>query len=360
MDASILVAGNHAFLSALSKPIYDFPASTIEVVHDPCEAVQLIQAQQPDLLIVQASQPGGLDLCHQIKSQSRLSWIYCIVVDDQSQQDPKVTSNEFNSVYVALDSELEIKALEGGADAYVQIIPCGFEDASQPMEWIHWQNRRLHAQIQVGLRRVHTYRELMRTNDLLSAIALSDPLTELNNRRAFEWELPRQIHNARARNLPISLLMLDVDYFKSINDTYGHVVGDRALKLLSARLRHNLRFYDTPFRYGGEEFAIILSNTNCEEATMVAHRVCHLIADQPFVIHETLNLKITISAGSASLLPEDDLKGMSLLQRADQNLLQAKALGRNRVVSSVDLMPLEVANYNNRDNEDEDDEVLES
>ncbi|HEY9648705.1 MAG TPA: GGDEF domain-containing protein, partial [Chroococcidiopsis sp.] len=172
-------------------------------------------------------------------------------------------------------------------------------------------------------------------NDLLSAIALSDPLTSLNNRRAFEWELPRQIQNARSRNMPISLIMLDVDHFKSINDTYGHMVGDRALQLLGARLRHNLRFYDTPFRYGGEEFVIILSDTGGQEAVAIAHRICRLISEQAFVVNETLDLTITVSAGASSLRPEDDAKGMSLLHRADQYLLSAKSSGRNRVVSDI-------------------------
>jgi two-component system cell cycle response regulator len=176
----------------------------------------------------------------------------------------------------------------------------------------------------------------MRTNDLLSAIALSDPLTELNNRRAFEWELPRQIQNARNRNMPISLIMLDVDYFKTINDTYGHLVGDRALQLFSARLRHNLRFYDTPFRYGGEEFVLILSDTGSQEATLIAHRICQLISQQAFAINETLDLNLTVSAGAASLRANDDTRGMSLLHRADQNLLKAKSQGRNRVVSDED------------------------
>ncbi|GAB4476459.1 MAG: hypothetical protein OHK0037_38060 [Elainellaceae cyanobacterium] len=132
--------------------------------------------------------------------------------------------------------------------------------------------------------------------------------------------------------MPISLLMLDVDFFKTINDTYGHLVGDRALQLIASRLRHNLRFYDTPFRYGGEEFVIILSDTGNQEAEAIANRICRLISEQPFVIDDALDLTITISAGTASLLVQDDARGTSLLRRADQNLLRAKALGRNRVV----------------------------
>jgi two-component system cell cycle response regulator len=133
--------------------------------------------------------------------------------------------------------------------------------------------------------------------------------------------------------------MLDVDFFKRINDTYGHLVGDAVLQLLSARLRHNLRFYDTPFRYGGEEFVILLSDTGHQEAAQIANRICQLINEQPFSIDESLDLNITISAGVATLQNRDDAKGHSLLQRADQRLLKAKALGRNRVVGSSGFEP---------------------
>jgi two-component system cell cycle response regulator len=325
MDASILVVGDESFLKNALQALDGLTALTVEIARNPGEAAPLIQAQQPDLLIVQAQQPGSLELCHQVKAQSRLAWIYCLLVDDGSVSQPQLHVAEH-------PLEREIAALEAGADAYLHF---NLNDTETRAECTisPVQVRFLHAQIQAGLRQVHNHRELMRANDLLSAIALSDPLTELNNRRAFEWELPRQIHNARSRNVPISLLMLDVDFFKSINDTYGHIVGDRALQLISARLRYNLRFYDTPFRYGGEEFVIILSDTNAQEADLIAHRLCHLIADQPFAIDNSLDLNITISAGAASLLPEDDARGMSLLQRADQNLLKAKSLGRNRVVS---------------------------
>ena len=127
--------------------------------------------------------------------------------------------------------------------------------------------------------------------------------------------------------------MLDIDFFKRINDQHGHIVGDQALRMVANRLRHNLRFYDTPFRYGGEEFSIILNNTPLQGAIQIGQRICHLVADQPFVINADLQLDITLSIGSASLTIDDDNKGLSLLHRADQNLLTAKEHGRNQLVS---------------------------
>jgi two-component system cell cycle response regulator len=325
MDASILIVGDKDFLTTLQQPLQDLVAATVEIAPNPSEAIPLIHAQQPDILVVQANQMGALDLCRQIKSQSRLAWIYCILLELQ----PQISESERVEQTQTKD---KVEALEAGADAYFWITLSVSSNGIQDGESVYLQNCLVSAQIQAGLRRVKNYRELMRTNDLLSAIALTDPLTELNNRRAFEWELPRQIHNARFRKVPISLIILDVDYFKTVNDTYGHLVGDRVLQLLSARLRHNLRFYDTPFRYGGEEFVIILSDTNSKEATLIAHRLCRLIGEQPFVIDSQLDLTITISAGATSLLPEDDVRGINLLQRADQNLLKAKSQGRNCVI----------------------------
>lgn len=356
MDASILLVGDDEFLAALSELTRDLEDCTIEAVSTPTEAIPLIQAQQPDLLLMQANQIGSLSLCSQIKAQSRLSWIYCILLEGFS-----LSASSPKPLKEAEHFEFEIMVLDAGADAYLwgssaPPEPCpeltdlviggdrpsqasvssvsnsGISD-SQGRSILH---RRLAAQIKVGLRRVQNHRELMRTNDLLSTIALSDPLTELNNRRAFEWELPRQIKNARSRETPISLLVIDVDFFKTINDNHGHLVGDRALHLIASRLRHNLRFCDTPFRYGGEEFVIILNDTDCHEALLVAQRLCRLIGDQPFAVSDMLDLQITISAGTATLNSDDDERGVDLFNRADQNLLKAKNQGRNRVVACID------------------------
>ena len=130
------------------------------------------------------------------------------------------------------------------------------------------------------------------------------------------------------------MIILDVDHFKKVNDTHGHLVGDRVLQVLCQRLRHNLRCQDTAFRYGGEEFVILLANTSDEEALLVARRLNRIVSDEPFALKNQLTINITISLGTASLRSEDDEQGESLLNRADQWLLQAKNTGRNRVIDS--------------------------
>ncbi len=322
MDASVLVVGNEQFLNTFFNQIRNIMSGTVEASSCVDEVIPVIQAKQPDILIVQATQVGSLELCHQIKKQNNLGWTYCILVNDQSEM-----TDEGRSLDPCWDIKTYAQALEKGADAYLKISSADVSDSAMALE----ANQLLKAQIQAGLRGVQLYRKLMQTNDLLSTMALADPLTELSNRRAMEWELPRQIQSARRHSTPLSLIMLDVDYFKSVNDNYGHQVGDRILQLLAVRLQHNLRLQDTIFRYGGEEFTIVLSQTNFQDAQIVAKRLRSLVSDQPFHINETLALQITISLGLASLTTADDLKGESLLRRADHNLLHAKASGRNQV-----------------------------
>jgi len=328
MDASILIVGRDVFVETFSNLLQGVSSFAIQTASHPRDAMSLVQSQQPDLLLLQANQPGTLDLCQQIKAQNQLAWIYCILVQTPPNSEPPLATDPATTL------QAEVQALQMGADAFVSLnIPLSSRPIDvtslNPLDLQHF-----YAHLQAGRRRVQNHRDLMRTNDVLSAIALVDPLTELNNRRAFEWELPRQIQASRERGMPMSLLMLDIDYFKRINDTYGHVVGDRALQLVAARLRHNLRFYDTPFRYGGEEFVILLSDTGAEEVGAIATRICDLVGSQPFSISDTLELTITISAGVSSLQKDDDGRGASLLHRADQNLLRAKARGRNQVVLS--------------------------
>jgi two-component system cell cycle response regulator len=329
MDASVLVVGNEQFLTIFVNQIHNITSGKVEASSALDEVIQLIQTKQPAVLILQATQVDTLTLCHQIKEQTQLGWIYCILVDDQS---------EMTDEGLLLDPDWKLtayaEALENGADAYLRMNSVGTKDSALTLE----EDRLLKAQIHAGLRGVRFYRELMQTNDVLSTMALADPLTELSNRRAMEWDLPRQIQNARSYSTALSLIMLDVDYFKSVNDNYGHQVGDRVLQLLAARLQHNLRIQDTLFRYGGEEFVIVLSQTDSQEAQIVAKRLRRLVGDQPFNIDGTLALQITISLGLASLNAEDDLKGESLLRRADHNLLRAKSSGRNQVVCAEEII----------------------
>ena len=322
METSILVVGSDEFRSTLPEQIHD-GTFKIEVAANFNEAQSWLEVRQPDILMVQASLDGALELCRWLKQQTKLIWSYCILLEDRLQIIPERSLASWNREF-----ELTAAVLEESADAYVWLVQGeGIEDYLIP------SHRLLLAQIQVGLRKVKKYRDLMQTNAVLSALMLADPLTQLNNRRALEWNLPRQIHSSRTNETPLSLIMIDVDYFKAINDNYGHLVGDRVLQVLCARLQNNLRTQDTAYRYGGEEFVILLRNTDAQEALAVARRLRSLVSDQQFAIDKTQGIVVTISLGAACLRQSDDAKGVNLLARADEYLLQAKASGRNCVMS---------------------------
>ncbi|MEH2164006.1 MAG: diguanylate cyclase [Nostoc sp.] len=326
MNISILVFGKNNFIATLPDQIRYATAFSVEAMDNLNQAVSQIKTTSPDIILVQASLHGSMELCNWLKEQTKLSWIYCILFEDRSQQLTDRNKGWHREL------EMSAAALKQGADAYIwHLIDDKTEHSLAELTANHGL---ILAQLTVGLRKAQKYRDLIRTNDMLSAIALADSLTELNNRRALEWDLPRQIKRTRTEKTSLSLIILDVDHFKKVNDTHGHLVGDRILQVLCQRLRHNLRCQDTAFRYGGEEFVILLANTTDEETLLVARRLNRVVSDEPFALSNKLTINITISLGTASLQADDDEQGESLLNRADQCLLQAKNSGRNRVIHS--------------------------
>ena len=326
MNASVLIVGDPEFSKHLQENIRGLPAMAHWQADDAEAASKLLESEAPEILMLQATQPGNWEMCHSLKQQRRHIWTYCMLLDDR-------TCPVAHTATEALlrQTGLTTTALETGADAYIWLPNSPQKTTEETTEQF---DRLVQAHIRKALRRIQTYKELSQTNDLLSSIALVDTLTQLGNRRAFDWEMPRQIQVAREQNHPLSLLVLDIDYFKQVNDKHGHLVGDDVLRMFAERLRHNMRFYETPFRYGGEEFVIILQNICFQEAEQVAERLRQLIDNTPFVINQHLDLPITVSIGAATLNEFDDARGEALIGRADSNLLRAKSTGRNRVIIS--------------------------
>jgi len=153
-----------------------------------------------------------------------------------------------------------------------------------------------------------------------------DPLTGINNRAAFDNTLVREVERSHRHNLPLSLLVIDIDHFKNVNDTLGHSAGDKILQDLSKCIADTLRSTDTLYRYGGEEFVVILAGTANNGAELVAERLRSEIAHFPFTYNKS-KLKITASLGIASLSKRDDAK--RLFNKADAALYKAKNAGRN-------------------------------
>ncbi len=160
-------------------------------------------------------------------------------------------------------------------------------------------------------------------------LARTDPLTGLFNRRVFVEQLEQEKAKvARLNNYSAVLLMLDLDFFKRINDNYGHATGDAVLKAFAKIAGKNLRSIDMPARLGGEEFAILLSGANKNEALAMAERLREQVAEI-VILHEADQVRITVSIGAA-MLSADDINGDAVLHRADVALYEAKDNGRNQ------------------------------
>jgi two-component system cell cycle response regulator len=163
-------------------------------------------------------------------------------------------------------------------------------------------------------------------------MAITDALTGLFNRRYMENHLSALIEQATGRGKPLALMALDIDHFKSINDTYGHDAGDDVLREFALRIKRSIRGIDLACRSGGEEFVIVMPETDLTVAAMVAERLRRRIAAEPFSINQgERSIPVTLSIGLAALRGAND-GSASLLKRADQALYRAKREGRNRVV----------------------------
>jgi diguanylate cyclase (GGDEF)-like protein len=174
--------------------------------------------------------------------------------------------------------------------------------------------------------------ELESQQEALEKIASTDILSETGNRRHFLETATREIERARRYRRPLSLIMLDIDHFKNINDTHGHEYGDAVIKSLGQMLSVQARESDTVCRIGGEEFAILMPETTLDAAALVAIRLQAILNTTPMAETEKQKIFCTASMGLAELA-DDDTNIYDLLPRADQSMYQAKREGRNRIVT---------------------------
>lgn len=216
------------------------------------------------------------------------------------------------------NTQTKINLLEQGASDYI-VLPI--------------DNGELVARIKVQLKMKTMQDNLKRSNRLLLNLSSTDPLTRLYNRRMLMQTLEREFDRHMRSGKTLSLLMLDIDHFKLVNDTYGHINGDAVLVSLAKVLKEYLRPYDVATRFGGEEFALVLPNTDINGARDVAERL-RLAANAIDFSGEIRNMKITVSIGIACFPSTQANDIDQLLKHADQALYQAKAQGRNQVVCS--------------------------
>ena len=188
-------------------------------------------------------------------------------------------------------------------------------------------------QIAITINRANAYAEILKHATL-------DALTGFYNRRQLEERIKQEVSNAKRQHAPLCGIMTDIDYFKNVNDTYGHAVGDLVLKTIAKVIRGQLREYDIAGRYGGEEFSILLPFTKINEAQMVAERLRQTIENKVINISkiapesEQKEIKITLSLGIYEIKENDSEE--DLIKKADKALYQAKNTGRNKVVVNND------------------------
>jgi two-component system cell cycle response regulator len=181
------------------------------------------------------------------------------------------------------------------------------------------------------IRRAQALESTRADNRRLEALATTDPLTRVLNRRAFLDRLTAEVDRSRRYDSTLALLLFDVDHFKRINDTVGHLAGDSVLRQMGALLEDAVRKVDIVARYGGEEFVAILPETSLEGAITFAERLRERIAAQTFDIGNQRVLRLTVSIGIATFPSSDVASTDDLINRADEALYRAKAAGRNQV-----------------------------
>jgi two-component system cell cycle response regulator len=272
----------------------------VEIETDPNAALFRAAEGNFDLLIVSLGFENfdGLRLCSQVRSLDRTRNVPILAIAD------------------ADDSTRLVRGLEIGINDYL----------ARPID-----KNELLARVRTQVRRKR-YTERLRDNVQMSIeLAITDALTGLYNRRYMESHVGTLVEQAAARGKPLTVLVMDIDYFKSINDSYGHDAGDDVLREFAIRIRKSIRGIDLACRYGGGEFVVVMPETDLAVATMVAERLRRRIAGETFPIQQgARSIEVTISIGIAALGRDDN--AASVIKRADQALYRAKRDGRNRVV----------------------------
>ncbi|MBK9584544.1 MAG: PleD family two-component system response regulator [Alphaproteobacteria bacterium] len=270
-------------------------------VDNGAKGIELIAKYEFDIIMVSLNleNEDGLRLCSHLKSNERTRSVPIVMIAEPD-----------DMVYVA-------HGLEIGAHDYIM----------RPLD-----KNELLARVRTQIRRKRFQERLRSTYEISLNMALTDSLTGLYNRRYFEVHLEKLLQKNLASRKAMAVIMLDIDHFKSVNDTYGHNVGDEVLKTFGDRLTGSLRSFDLVARLGGEEFVVLLPDISKERAYLVAERLRRSIAERPFPCNvEGGFLKVTASLGAA-VIEHGGHQIHEVLDRADKCLYEAKRGGRNCTV----------------------------
>jgi diguanylate cyclase (GGDEF)-like protein len=279
----------------LNKWGYDVVA-----VEDGVEAWNhLEQPDAPRLAILDWMMPNmdGAQVCQAVRKRQQRLYTYVILLTSKGQKQDIVDG------------------FEAGADDYL----------TKPFD-----KSELRSRVRAGLRLLEMQEQLVQAQDLLQLKAAQDGLTGLWNRGAILELLGKELARARRTGGSVGIMMVDLDHFKRVNDTYGHLAGDAVLREAAQRLRNSVRPYDAIGRYGGEEFLVVVSDSDLSSTVVQAERLRRAVEGTPVVSSEG-TIGITISLGVTAGSGEDSVAAEALVRSADAALYQAKTLGRNRV-----------------------------
>jgi two-component system, cell cycle response regulator len=279
------------------------PYHDVILAEEPGEALIAAREETIDLMIVSLGSGAfdGLRLCSQARSHERTRNLPILLIADPDDR-PKV-----------------LRGLELGANDYL----------TRPID-----RNELLARVRTNIRQKLYADRLRQSVQQSIEMALYDSLTGLNNRRSLERRLPAMIETARARGAPLTMMVLDIDHFKRVNDTYGHDVGDRVLKGFGAQLQDTFRSGDLICRLGGEEFVVVMPGADAAEAARIAERACRTTESREFAVDGAAGCaSITVSIGLGEL--QENWDSAELYRRADRALYRSKSAGRNRVTQDA-------------------------
>ena len=303
----ILIVDDHEDNIELLRARLEARGYTIDSAHDGQEALDQVARVIPDLILLDVMMPrmDGMEVVRRLKANKDLPFIPVLM-------------------QTALDStENKVEGLDAGADGYITK-PINFAELEARVNSL-LRIKRLQAE------RDDAYAKLKVANDTLLRISLTDMLTEVDNRRCLEERLHEMWEHAIRLHEPISLVMCDIDKFKTVNDNYGHQAGDSVLREFAQLLKGEARNIDRVGRYGGEEFLLILPGTVLDAAVTFAERLRDKVEHHTFT-YTGGTLCRTVSCGVAAS-PHPRVKDQeALLKAADEALYVAKETGRNRVV----------------------------
>jgi two-component system, cell cycle response regulator len=296
----VLIANHNPISQTVLHSMLSGWGYDVVMASDGIEALSLLQSEGGPRMAILDSRMDGIDaveICRRVRAEDRLNYAYLLLLTEKGPIEDLVA------------------ALDAGADDYI----------TRP-----FHSQEFRARLQAGCRIIKLQERLMRAHEQLYEQATRDSLTGLWNRIAAIQILDREIARAARGESSIAVIMADLDHFKQVNDTHGHLAGDAMLREAARRMSSTLREYDSIGRYGGEEFLIVVPGCHFSDSLTVAERLREAVSGQPFLVGGE-SYRTTCSFGLAWSDCSCDIDANRLLREADTALYVAKRNGRNRV-----------------------------